>query len=64
MDKLIPGIIAWAYEKNILHGSNLEKETLKLIEKCSKLRDFLNDESICAKYIGHCIVQLIIICKM
>ena len=37
MEKLIPQVISWAEERNIVRGSDLEKETLKLVYKCGKL---------------------------
>lgn len=64
MEKLIPKVIAWAEERNIICGSSIEKETLKLISISSKITNYINHEDICTKSIGRCIVQMIIICRM
>lgn len=64
MEKLIPQIIAWAEETNIVHGSNLDKETLKLVHRCGELARFINNQEICTNAIGHCMMQMIIICRM
>lgn len=64
MENLIPQIIAWAEERNIVYGSDIEKETLKLVYKCGKLTSFLDNNESCNDAIGHCMLQLIILCRM
>lgn len=64
MENLIPKIITWAEERNIVRGSNVERETLKLVYKSGKLIKYLDNGEVCINAIGQCIVQLIIICHM
>ena len=64
MEKLIPKIIAWAEDRNIVRGSDLEKETLKLVYKCGKLANFMDNKEACNDAIGQCMLQMIIICRM
>ena len=64
MENLIPKIITWAEERNIVKGSNEERETLKLVYKCGKLIKYLDNGEVCKNAVGQCMVQLIIICHM
>ncbi len=64
MDGLIPKIIYWAEERNIVNGSDIEKETLKLVYKCGKLTNFVDNRESCNDALGHCMVQMIILCRM
>lgn len=64
MENLISRIIAWAEERNIIHGSDLEKETLKLVYKCGKLSRFVDNQEDCKDAIGQCMLQMVILSRM
>lgn len=64
MEKLIPRIITWAEERNIIHGSSIEKESLKLVYKCGQLTRFVDNQEDCKDSIGHCMLQMIILSRM
>lgn len=64
MESFIPKVHTWAEERNIINGSNLDKETLKLVSKCGKLINFLDNGEVCTNAIGYCLIQMIIICRM
>ncbi len=64
MDNLIQQVITWAEDRNIIHGSDLEKETLKLVYKCGELTHFVDNKEACEDAIGECIIQMIILCRM
>lgn len=64
MENLISQVIAWADERNLLLGSDAEKETLKLVYRCGELTDCVAKKEGCNDAIGHCVVQMVIICGM
>ena len=64
MNVLIPNVIRWAEERNIVKGSTLEKETLKLISELGELTKFIDHVDICRNGIGHSLICMIIICRM
>lgn len=64
MENLIPKIIAWAEEINLILGSTIETETLKLVSNCGELTDCLDHKKPCEDAVGKCMLQMIIICKM
>ena len=64
MENLIQQVISWAEDRNIVHGSDLEKETLKLVSKCGNLANYVAHDEVCTNAIGHCMIQMIIICRM
>jgi|GEM_PF-5883839 len=64
MENLLKQVITWAEERNIVQGSSLEKETLKLISHLGSLTNFIDNVDICRNGIGHCMIGMIIICRM
>ncbi len=64
MENLIKHVITWSEERNIVQGSSLEKETLKLISYLGNLTNFIDNVDICRNGIGHCMIGMIIICRM
>lgn len=76
MDNLIPQVVAWAEERNIIKGSIIETEVLKLIAICKELTkivdqddlatriaNFVESKEICTDGIGAALIQMIIICR-
>lgn len=76
MDNLIPQVVAWAEERNIIKGSIIETEVLKLIAICKELTKivdqddlaarvakFVESKEICTDGIGAALIQMIIICR-
>ncbi len=64
MQNLIPQILQWAEERNIINGSGLERETLNLVSTSGRLTNFINERDICGHGIGDAIIQMIILCRM
>lgn len=64
MENLIQSVINWAEERNIIKGSSIEKETLKLMGTFGRLSDFINNKNICLHGIGDAVIQLMILCRM
>lgn len=64
METLIDQIINWAEETNIIYGSNVEKETLRLVSKFGELTNFIDEADVCRDGIGQSIIEMIIICRM
>ncbi len=64
MDGLILKVITWAEETNIVRGSDLKTETIKLTAEYGELISCLNKDSDCRDGIGKCIIQMVIMCRM
>lgn len=77
MEKLIPQVISWAEDRNIVKGSSIEAEVLKLIAICkeltkivdqddmvTRLSKFVEHKDICTGGIGSALIQMIVICRM
>lgn len=64
MKNTILQVIEWAEERNIVYGSNIENETLKLMSTSGKLTNFVDEKDICIQGIGDAIIQMIILCQM
>ncbi|MBL8498025.1 hypothetical protein ABF87_12360 [Nitrosomonas sp. JL21] len=77
MEKLIPQVISWAEDRNIVKGSTIEAEVLKLIATCkeltkivdqddivTRLSKFIENKDICTSGIGSALIQMIVICRM
>ena len=64
MDGLILKVITWAEESNMLRGSDIKTEVLKLTAEYGELITCLNQKGDCRDGIGKCIIQMVIICRM
>ena len=64
MDALIHKVITWAEETNIVNGSDLKTEALKLVSEFGELSNSINKVLECRKQIGKFMVGMIIICRM
>lgn len=64
MERLIHKVITWAEESNIVNGSDLKTETLKLVAEFGEMACSINRVKECRKRIGKCIIRMIIICRM
>ncbi len=62
MEVLIPTIIAWAEERNLIRGSSTQTLALHLTAEFGQLSDALITGEDCRKYIGNTLVELIILC--
>ncbi|SFE11178.1 hypothetical protein [Nitrosomonas sp. Nm166] len=64
MDGLILKVITWAEDSNMLRGSDLKTEVLKLTAEYGELISCLNQNGDCRDGIGKCVIQMVIICRM
>ncbi|SFF16586.1 hypothetical protein [Nitrosomonas sp. Nm166] len=64
MERLIHKVINWAEESNIVNGSDLKTETLKLVAEFGEMACSINRVKECRKIIGNLMIIMIIICRM
>lgn len=63
-NNLILNITRWAEERNIINGSSVERETLKLISTSGRLTNFIEEKDVCSHGIGDAVIQMLILCRM
>ena len=64
MKNLIPRVIQWAEESNLVNPADIQPESLMMIYKFGKLTEvILQGKNSCSE-IGDCLINLIIICRM
>ena len=64
MEGLILKVISWAEDTNIIKGSDLRNEALKLTSEYGDLVSCLNQQKDCRDNIGRCLIGMVIICRM
>ncbi|SFF10492.1 MazG-like family protein [Nitrosomonas sp. Nm166] len=64
MNRLIHQVISWAEETNLVHGSDLKTETLKLVVEFGRIAELSYKIDDCCDGIGKCIAEMVIICRM
>ncbi len=62
MDILIPAIITWAEDRNLIRGISIETLALHLTSEFGQLSEAIINGSDCRKYIGNSFVELIMLC--
>lgn len=60
----IDEIITWAENRNLIYGSSIKDETLKLMSQFGELSVKINERANCSLILGNMLITLIIICKM
>ena len=63
MEVLIPNVITWAEERNLIRGTALQTFALHLTEEFGKLSDSIISGSDYRKHIGNTLVELILLCQ-
>lgn len=63
MEVLIPTVVAWAEERNLIRGTTTQTLALHLTAEFGKLSDSILTGADCRKYIGNTLVELIILCQ-
>lgn len=63
MDNLFHKVVKWAYERNIINGSDPKTQTIKLISEVGELSDSINKGTDCRDDIGDCLVVLTILAE-
>lgn len=63
MEVLIPTVIAWAEERNLIRGTTIQTLALHLTAEFGKLSEAISTDADCRKYIGNTLVELIILCQ-
>lgn len=63
MNELIRNVQQWAYERNLISGSDPKSQTLKLMSEAGELADNINKGKDCKDDIGDCAVVLIILAE-
>lgn len=61
MDELIEKVQQWAYERNLVNGSDSKTQLIKLMSEMGELADSINKKQDCRDDIGDCLVVLSII---
>lgn len=64
MEGIILKVINWAEDTNIIKGSDLRDEALKLTSEYGDLISYLNQKADCRYNIGKCLIGMVIICRM
>ena len=63
MEVLIPTVISWAEERNLVRGTTIQTLALHLTAEFGKLSESIIAGADCRKYIGNTLVELIILCQ-
>lgn len=63
-DTEIDEIIAWAENRNLIYGSNIKDETLKMMAQFGELSVKIHERANCSLILGNMLIELIIICQM
>lgn len=63
MNELIEKVLIWAYERNLIEGSDAKNQFHKLIQECAELSDSICKQKDASDDIGDVLVVLIIMCE-